>query len=68
MTSVWVRFVLIFAVVQLCTAEYVRLGQKTTLKDNLSLNPNRYHHPLITQLSPDGTYTVTKKTKNQKLK
>ena len=51
MTSVWVQFVLIFAVVQLCTAEYVVYGRKTTLKDILSLNPNRCHHPLITQLS-----------------
>ena len=39
-----------FAVVQLCTAEYVCLGQKRTLKDNLSLNPNQCHHPLNTQL------------------
>jgi len=30
---------------KMCTAEYVRLGQKTTSKDNLSLNPNRCHHP-----------------------
>ena len=33
MTSVWVAFVLIFAVVQLCTAEYVVYGQKMTLHD-----------------------------------
>ena len=35
MTSVRVAFVLIFAVVQLCTAEYVVYGQKMTLEDNL---------------------------------
>ena len=51
MTSVGVAFVLIFAVVQLCTAEYVFYDQKMTLDDNLSLNLNRCHHPLITQLS-----------------
>ena len=33
------------------TAEYVVYGWKMTLDDNLSLNPNRCHHPLITQLS-----------------
>ena len=32
-------------------AQFLFLGQKTTLKDSLSLNPNRCHHPLITQLS-----------------
>ena len=32
-------------------AQFVFKGQKTTLKDNLSLNPNQCHHPLITQLS-----------------
>ena len=42
---------LIFAVVQLCTAEYVIYGRKTTLDDNLSMNPNQCHHPLITQLT-----------------
>ena len=46
-----VPFVLIFAVVQLCTAEYAVYGQKTTLDDNLSLNLNRCHHPIITQLT-----------------
>ena len=51
MTSIRVAFVLIFAVVQLSTAEYVVYGQKMTLDDNLSLNPNRCHHPLITQLN-----------------
>ena len=51
MTSVQVAFVLILAIVQLCTAEYVEKGRKTILKDNLSMNPNRCHHPLITQLS-----------------
>ena len=53
MTSVQVLFVLIFAVVQLCNAEYYVYGQKTTLDDNLSLNLNQYHHPLITQLMYD---------------
>ena len=53
MTSVRVAFVLIFAVVQLCTAEYVVYGQKMTLDNNLSLNSNRCHHPLITQLRID---------------
>ena len=51
LTSVRVAFVLIFAVVQLCTAEYVIYGRKMTFDNNLSLNPNRCHHPLITQLS-----------------
>ena len=46
-----VAFVLIFAVVQLCTAEYVVNGRKMTLDDNLSLNPNQCHHRLINQLS-----------------
>ena len=54
MTSVWVAFVLIFVVVQLCTAEYVVYGQKMTLDNNLSLNPNQCHHPLITQLTLDS--------------
>ena len=43
-----------FEVVQLRTAEYVIYGWKMALKDNLSLNPNRCHHPLITQLSSDS--------------
>ena len=50
MTSVRVEFVLIFAVVQLCIAEYVVYGRKMTLDNNLSLNPNHYYQPLITQL------------------
>ena len=49
MTSVWVVFV--FAVVQLCAAEYVENGWKMILKDNLSLSPNFCHHTLITQLN-----------------
>ena len=50
MTLVWVAFVLIFSMVQLCTTEfeYDVYGRKTTLKDNLSLNPNRCHRLLIT--------------------
>jgi hypothetical protein len=44
-------FVLIFAVVQLCTAEYVEEVQKMISKDNLSLILNRCHHPLITQVN-----------------
>ena len=36
----------VFAIVQLSVAEYV----VTTLDDSLSLDPNRCHHPLITQL------------------
>ena len=51
MTSSRVAFVLIFAMVQLCTADYVVYGRKMTLDDNLSLNPNQCHHPLITQLT-----------------
>ena len=47
--------VLIFAVVQQCTAEYVEKDQKSILKDNLSPNPNRCHHPSITQLKQDYT-------------
>ena len=31
-----------------CTAEYVVYGPEMTLDDNLSLNPNRCHHLLIT--------------------
>ena len=50
MTSVRVAFVLIFAVVQLCTAEYVVYGSKMTLGDNLSLNPNQFHHHLLRSL------------------
>ena len=50
-TSVWVACVMIFAVVQLCTADNVAYDQKLTLDDNLSLNSNQCHHPLITQLS-----------------
>ena len=51
MISVWVAFVLILAMVQLCPVEYVVYGWKMTLDNNLSLNPNRCHHPLITQLN-----------------
>ena len=50
MTSVWVPFVFIFAIVQISAAEYVIYGCLTTIDNNLSLNPNRCHHPLITQL------------------
>ena len=35
-------------------AQFVFKGQKTTLKDNLSHNPNQCHHPLITQLTLDS--------------
>ena len=58
MTSIRVAFVLIFVVVQLCAGEYVVYGQKMTLDNNLSLNPNQCHqshHPLIIQLS--GNYS-----------
>ena len=56
MISIQVPFVLIFAVVQLSAAEYVIYGRLTkirltTIDNSLSLNPNRCHHPLITQLS-----------------
>ena len=34
-----------------CSAEYVVYVRKMDLDDSLSLNPNRCHHPLITQLS-----------------
>ena len=37
MTSVWVPFLLIFAVVQLSSAEYVVYGRLTTIDDSLSL-------------------------------
>jgi hypothetical protein len=50
MTLLGLRF-FILAVVQLCTAEYVIYVWKMTLDDNLSLTPNRCHHPLITQLN-----------------
>ena len=52
MTSVQVAFILIFAVVQLCS------GQKLTLDDNLSLNRNKCHHPLINQLSAHNIIEV----------
>ena len=61
MTSVGVGFALIFAVVQLCIAEYVFYDRKMTLDDNLSLNPNWCHHPLITQLS--SCYLILPKLK-----
>ena len=51
MTSVWVLFVLIFAVVQLSAAECVIYGRLTSIDDSLSLNPNQCHHPLITRLN-----------------
>ena len=54
---------LIFALVQLCTAEYVIYGRKTTLKGNLSLNRNRCHHRLITQLSLHGKIKVLRNKK-----
>ena len=43
-------FALIFALGQISGAERVR-NQNLTLDNNLSLNPNRCHHPLTTQLS-----------------
>ena len=39
--------VLIFAVVQVCTAEYVVYGWKTTLDNNLSGDCFFWHNPLI---------------------
>ena len=36
--------------VQLSAAEYVVYGRLMTIDNSLSLNPNRCHHPLITQL------------------
>ena len=47
MTSIRVVFILVFAVVQLCIAEYVSL----VITDLRQMNPNQCHHPLITQLS-----------------
>ena len=35
-------------------AQFAFKGQKATLKDNLSLNPNQCHHPSITQLTLDS--------------
>ena len=58
MTSVWVVFVLIFAVVQLCTAEYVVYGQKMTLDNNLSLN--RFHHPFPAYSGTQNKFCVLK--------
>ena len=43
-------FALIFTIVQLSAAEYVLYGHQTTVGDSLSLNQNRCHRPLITQL------------------
>ena len=60
MTSVRVVFVLIFPVVQLYTAECVVYGPKMTLDNNMSLNPNRCHHPLITQLTVKGRSIETR--------
>ena len=51
MTSVWALFVLVFAIVQLSAAEYLVYGRLMTIDDSLSLNPNRCHHPLITQFT-----------------
>jgi hypothetical protein len=48
MTSVWVPFVLIFAVVQLSAAEYVVYVRLLTIDVSLSLNPNPL---IITQLN-----------------
>ena len=42
-----------FSVVQLSAAQYVGYGCPMTLDDSLSLNPNRCHHQLITQLTLD---------------
>ena len=36
-----------FAVVQVCTAEYVVYGRKATLDNNLSCNQFLWHHPII---------------------
>ena len=41
---------LIFAIVQLTAAEYVVYDRLTTIDDSLSLNPNWWHQPLISQL------------------
>ena len=60
MTLVQVAFVLIFASEQLCTAEYVVYGRKMTLDDNLSLNPNQCHYPLITQHSHKAMFSGKK--------
>ena len=57
MTSVRVPFVLIFAVVQLSKSSMV--AYLTTIDHSLSLNSNRYHHPLITQLTPRGFCSPT---------
>ena len=38
---------------QLSAAQYVVQGCLTTIEDNLSLNPNRCHYPLITYLRSD---------------
>ena len=71
--SVWVPFVLILAVVQLIATEYVVHGRLTTIEDSLSLNPNRCHHPLITQLNLEQTvvksfsFLLNHKTSTQNL-
>ena len=59
MTSVQVVFVLISALVQLCTAEYVVYGWNLTIDSNLSLNPNQCHHPLITQLKQHYSHVIS---------
>ena len=44
-----------FCATNVCSAsQYAIYGRLTTIDDSLSLNPNRCHHPLITQLS--GTF------------
>jgi hypothetical protein len=54
MTLVWVAFVLIFAIVQLCTAEYVSLGQKTTIE--LMINKIHGLSPSGGLVSPSGGF------------
>ena len=51
MASIGDVIVFVFALVQLSAAEYVVYGRLKTIDDSLSLNLNRCHHPLITQLS-----------------
>ena len=56
--SVRVTFVLIFAIVQPGSAEYVFYGPLKTLDDSLSLNPNWCHHPLIYPTHLNGLYST----------
>ena len=47
MTLVWVAFVLIFAVMQLCTAEHTRLWSENDLRQQSVTEPEPMSSPII---------------------